>query len=236
MDWIGVDLQDLEFISVTDSAEVKEVDGVWYYRETDLGMVRIGYRPKGTNLPYKWSGHYNSNNDCYENMAERDVWMKTHAKEINEAYTAPYTNWDLYPDEQSLPHSDMIYDALYAPGFNGGSGGSSLCYDLSNYFISCDVKNITFESTNPDVVQICKIKSGKTIDMATGKVRSNGSLGYENGSILCFYSVEKGAEADIIMTMKGSDKKKVVHITAIDDHPALDDGPQFAWGIITMPG
>lgn len=232
-----IDPEDLEFTSFTDSAEVKKTNGVWYMRHTKIGVVKIGYRPKNTNLPYAWYGYRiddpddpdywwdaNFAYDFPEDATDKDI--KLYEKEIGKFYTAPYSNWDLYPDEQWIKNSDMIYLTTEDSSF-----------DLTMYFSQIERSYLTFETSDSDVVSVWKSENGKLVNIDTGEKKGDHYVPEGQYAFFPKDVKETGkTKADITIGMKGTKEKKVIHITLNDDSPALDDGPQFVWGVVTMPG
>lgn len=216
----GFNLDDMEIISLSDCTEIKYIDGVPYTLDKKPGVVKIGYRPKGTDFPYAWYGYYVSE-DGMESEAEKEDKFRA---EIDKYYTAPYTNWDMYPDEQWIEHSDMIYEYMYK-GF-----------DL-NYYLNClEIGNLTVETSDPDVMSVWKCKNGKLVNIDTGE-KKNSDYDTIEDRYVCFPTDVKETgktKVDITLSMKGSKKKKIIHITLIDDSPAMDDGPQFEWGTIIV--
>lgn len=220
-DW-GIDPDDIEIVSLSDCAEVIYIDGEPYVRNVKPGVAKIGYRPKGTDFPYAWEGFCicDKEFDTYSSQAD---WEVRYRDEVDKYYTAPYTNWDMYPDEQWIDQSDMIYAYMYKD------------YDLSYYFNSIELSNLTVETSDPDVMSVWKCKNGKLVNVDTGEKKSK--FDTMEGYYACFPTDVKETgktKVDITLSMKGSKQKKVIHITLFDDSPAMDDGPQFEWGTIVM--
>lgn len=217
----GIGVDNMEFISLTDSAEIKYIDGMPYVRNVKSGTARIGYRPKGADVPYAWRG-YRVSDGLYDGDDYWAYWDKV-VEETDKYYTAPYTNWDMYPDEQWIEHSDMIYEYMYK-GF-----------DLSYFFLTNDLRNLTVETSDPDVMSVWKCKNGKLVNVDTGEKKSKFDTTEGYYAIFPTDVKETGkTKVDITLSMKGSKQKKVIHITLFDDSPAMDDGPQFEWGTIVM--
>lgn len=117
----------------------------------------------------------------------------------------------------------MLYDYMYKS------------YDLSYYFNEFELKNLTVETSDPDIMSVWKCKNGKLVNVDTGEKKGN--FDTTEGYYTCFPTDVKETgktKVDITLSMKGSKQKKVIHITLIDDSPAMDDGPQFEWGTIVM--
>lgn len=207
----SIDLDEMEIISLSDCVEIKYINGKPYIRNVKPGVAKVGYRPKGTDFLYAWEGccvcekrTFIYKGKEYETHSDDTDW-DYYEKEAGKYYTAPYTNWDMYPDEQWVDHSDMLYDYMYKS------------YDLSYYFNEFELKNLTVETSDPDVMSVWKCKNGKLVNVDTGEKKGN--FDTVEGYYACFPTDVKETgktKVNITLSMKGSKQKKVIHITLFE--------------------